>query len=161
MPEQAASRSAGRRAAAARAWEAATWDSEWPSRTSPARARPARERPVEGRPPLRVAAKPTADQSGSSSGARGESELRRPGPRGAASSSGGAATAGSAAGGSERRTVVIRGQVADRYSARRRAGRTLGLSGPVDARTKPDRAALWAVLLGLTLVLAALLSVHL
>ncbi|MBV8941586.1 MAG: hypothetical protein JO321_03110 [Solirubrobacterales bacterium] len=59
-----------------------------------------------------------------------------------------------------RRTVVIRGQVADRYSLeptqRRRASRSYL---PMQAR--PERAALWAVLLGLALVLAAIASAHL
>jgi hypothetical protein len=59
-----------------------------------------------------------------------------------------------------RRTVVIRGQVADRYATDRhwsgshRASRSYGL------RLRPERAALWAVLLGLALVIAALASAH-
>lgn len=59
-----------------------------------------------------------------------------------------------------RRTIVIRGQVADRYSLqptqRRKASRS---SVPIGAR--PERAALWAVLLGLALVVAAIASAHL
>jgi hypothetical protein len=55
-----------------------------------------------------------------------------------------------------RRTVVIRGQVADRFatpsSRSRRISRSYGL------RIRPERAALWAVLLGLALVIAALAS---
>jgi hypothetical protein len=56
-----------------------------------------------------------------------------------------------------RRTVVIRGQVADRYAANRhwssrRRSRAYHLG------MRPERAALWAVLLGLALVVAALLS---
>jgi hypothetical protein len=59
-----------------------------------------------------------------------------------------------------RRTVVIRGQVADRYSPRRRPER----SGSVATgyyRPRPERAAKWAVLLGFLLVIVALASAHL
>ena len=58
-----------------------------------------------------------------------------------------------------RRTVVIRGQVADRYSPRGRPSRSTGGSHRRMAM-RPERAALWAVLLGFALVLAALLSAH-
>jgi hypothetical protein len=59
-----------------------------------------------------------------------------------------------------RRTVVIRGQVADRYTPRPRSQRDGGvLAGYY--RPGPDRAAKWAVLLGFLLVLVALLSAHL
>jgi hypothetical protein len=56
-----------------------------------------------------------------------------------------------------RRTVVIRGQVADRdgahrHSSPRRRSRAYHLG------MRPERAALWAVLLGLALVIAALAS---
>ncbi len=59
-----------------------------------------------------------------------------------------------------RRTVTIRGQVADRYatprsSSRRRPERRYERSG-----FRPDRAALWAVLLGVMLILAAVTSAH-
>ncbi|HEX3688104.1 MAG TPA: hypothetical protein VHV28_00320 [Solirubrobacteraceae bacterium] len=59
-----------------------------------------------------------------------------------------------------RRTVTIRGQVADRYatprpSSRRRPERRYERSG-----FRPDRAALWAVLLGMMLILAAVTSAH-
>ena len=59
-----------------------------------------------------------------------------------------------------RSTVVIRGQVADRYTAHRhpsarRQSRGYGLG------MRPERAALWAVLLGLALVTAALASAQL
>ena len=60
-----------------------------------------------------------------------------------------------------RRTVVIRGQVADRYSSPRRSSgspRVSGSYGPL--RMRPERAALWAVLLGFALVVAALASAH-
>ena len=60
-----------------------------------------------------------------------------------------------------RRTVVIRGQVADRYSSAGRSSRSLRSDrdyGPL--RLRPDRAALWAVLLGLALVVVALASAH-
>jgi hypothetical protein len=57
-----------------------------------------------------------------------------------------------------RRTVTIRGQVADRYSpaSRRRP------DVPRHARPgfRPDRVAMWAVLLGLILVLVAATSAH-
>ncbi len=59
-----------------------------------------------------------------------------------------------------RRTVTIRGQVADRYatprpSSRRRPQRRYERSG-----FRPDRAAMWAVLLGVMLILAAVTSAH-
>jgi hypothetical protein len=60
-----------------------------------------------------------------------------------------------------RRTVTIRGQVPDhryvtpRQSSRRRPERRYERSG-----FRPDRAALWAVLLGLMLILAAVTSAH-
>ncbi len=56
----------------------------------------------------------------------------------------------------ERRTIVIRGQVGDRYAAPRRRAGTSGAYG----RIRPERAALWAVLLGVALVVAALASAH-
>ena len=55
-----------------------------------------------------------------------------------------------------RRTVVIRGQVADRYATRPSASHRI--SGSYGLRMRPERAALWAVLLGLALVIAALAS---
>jgi hypothetical protein len=62
-----------------------------------------------------------------------------------------------------RRTVVIRGQVADRYGTRTPSARSgsRGRSssyGPLSMQ--PDRAALWAVLLGIALVIVALASAH-
>lgn len=59
-----------------------------------------------------------------------------------------------------RRTVTIRGQVADRYvtprpSSRRRPERRYERTG-----FRPDRAALWAFLLGVMLILAAVTSAH-
>ena len=59
-----------------------------------------------------------------------------------------------------RRTVTIRGQVADRYvsphsSSRRRPERRYERSG-----FRPDRAALWAFVLGVMLILAAVTSAH-
>jgi hypothetical protein len=60
-----------------------------------------------------------------------------------------------------RRTVTIRGQVPDhryvtpRQSSRRRPERRYERSG-----FRPDRAALWAVLLGMMLILAAVTSAH-
>jgi hypothetical protein len=79
-----------------------------------------------------------------------------------------------------RRTVVIRGQVVDRYSPRRSvaaAGRhggsvasRSGSPAPRAAtrrrrsydlpRSRPDRIALWAVVLGIVLLLAAATSSH-
>jgi hypothetical protein len=63
----------------------------------------------------------------------------------------------------ERRTVAIRGQVADRPrppvgqgAARRRPPRTVHQR----AGSNPDRIAMWAVLLGVILVLAAATSSH-
>jgi hypothetical protein len=60
---------------------------------------------------------------------------------------------------STRRTVVIRGQVADRYSPSRRPQRSGAIAGYY--RPRPERAAKWAVLLGFLLVVVALLSAHL
>jgi hypothetical protein len=60
-----------------------------------------------------------------------------------------------------RRTVTIRGHVPDhryvtpRQSSRRRPERRYERSG-----FRPDRAALWAVLLGMMLILAAVASAH-
>jgi hypothetical protein len=59
-----------------------------------------------------------------------------------------------------RRTVTIRGQVAERYvsphsSSRRRPERRYERSG-----FRPDRAALWAFVLGVMLILAAVTSAH-
>lgn len=65
-------------------------------------------------------------------------------------------------GAAPRRTVVIRGQVADRYSTPRSpsSGRH-PISGSYGMRMRPERAALWAVLLGLALVIVALASANL
>jgi len=52
---------------------------------------------------------------------------------------------------SGRRTVIIRGQVAERPRPRRTYERH---------RSRPDRVAMWAVLLGLLLVLVAATSSH-
>jgi hypothetical protein len=54
--------------------------------------------------------------------------------------------------GAERRTIVIRGQVAPprRRPPRRPAERIAG--------TRPDRAALWAVLMGVFLILVAVMT---
>jgi hypothetical protein len=55
-----------------------------------------------------------------------------------------------------RRTVTIRGQVAERQMPRRRRSRS-----PYDrAGSRPDRVAMWAVLLGLLLILVAAASSH-
>jgi hypothetical protein len=58
-----------------------------------------------------------------------------------------------------RRTVTIRGQGAERYvprsSSRRRPERRYERTG-----FRPDRAAMWAVLLGVMLILAAVASAH-
>lgn len=60
-----------------------------------------------------------------------------------------------------RRTVTIRGQVADRHRPPPRPGRTpyqrTSYRRPV---SRPDRVAMWAVLLGIILVLAAATSSH-
>jgi hypothetical protein len=63
----------------------------------------------------------------------------------------------------ERRTVTIRGQVADRHRSpvgqgpdRRRPSRSVHER----AGSNPDRIAMWAVLLGVILVLAAATSSH-
>ena len=60
---------------------------------------------------------------------------------------------------SARRTVVIRGQVADRYSPPQRSQRSSAFASYY--RPRPERAAKWAVLLGFLLVVVALLSAHL
>lgn len=61
----------------------------------------------------------------------------------------------------ERRTIVIRGQVAppaiQRTTARRRPPRR---ASERIAGTRPDRAALWAVLMGVFLILVAVMSAH-
>jgi hypothetical protein len=61
-----------------------------------------------------------------------------------------------------RRTIVIRGQVADRYSSPRpRSSRRHPIPGSYGMRMRPERAALWAVLLGLALVIVAIASANL
>jgi hypothetical protein len=61
----------------------------------------------------------------------------------------------------ERRTVTIRGRGSERYvspnrsASRRRPERRYERSG-----FRPDRTAMWAVLLGLMLILAAAASAH-
>ena len=60
--------------------------------------------------------------------------------------------------GARRRTVTIRGQGAERYRAptpRRPAERRHEREG-----FRPDRAAMWAVLLGVMLILVAVTSAH-
>lgn len=59
-----------------------------------------------------------------------------------------------------RRTVVIRGQVVDRYSPRRSSTRRPRTSRAERMSSRPDRIALWAVLLGILLVLVAATSSH-
>jgi len=59
-----------------------------------------------------------------------------------------------------RRTVVIRGQVVDRYSPRRTNTRRPRSSRYSRTSSRPDRIALWAVLLGVLLVLVAATSSH-
>jgi hypothetical protein len=61
-----------------------------------------------------------------------------------------------------RRTIVIRGQVADRYNTpRSRPSRRHPISASYGMRMRPERAALWAVLLGLALVIVAIASANL
>ena len=55
-----------------------------------------------------------------------------------------------------RRTIVIRGQVADRAYPARRPSRTV----QERALARPDRVAMWAVMLGLLLVVVAATSGH-
>lgn len=62
-----------------------------------------------------------------------------------------------------RRTVVIRGQVVERYSPRRPPSRSAARARARQRtyeRSKPDRIAMWAVLLGVLLLLAAATSSH-
>ena len=59
-----------------------------------------------------------------------------------------------------RRTIVIRGQVADRYSTPMRSSRSRRISRSYGLGMRPERAALWAVLLGVLLVVVALASAH-
>ena len=69
-------------------------------------------------------------------------------------------TAGApAAGNDARRTVVIRGRGAERYPAPRR-GSESRLRPHERSGFKPDRVAMWAVLLGLALLLGAVTSAH-
>ena len=73
----------------------------------------------------------------------------------------GSPSAGNSAGVPGRRTVTIRGQGAERYSgryadgSRRRSERRHEREG-----FRPDRAALWAFLLGVMLILIAVASAH-
>jgi hypothetical protein len=62
-----------------------------------------------------------------------------------------------------RRTVVIRGQVVDRYSPRRtpeQRARAASRARREASRSNPERIAMWAVLLGIVLILAAATSSH-
>lgn len=59
----------------------------------------------------------------------------------------------------ERRTIVIRGRGAERYPTPRR-GYESHLRRHERTGFKPDRVALWAVLLGVALLLAAVTSAH-
>ncbi len=60
-----------------------------------------------------------------------------------------------------RRTVTITGRGAERYVPRRRSDSRRPRQRRYErAGFKPDRAALWAVLLGLLLMLAAVTSAH-
>ena len=59
-----------------------------------------------------------------------------------------------------RRTVVIRGQVVERYSPRRAPARRPRPTRQTRVSSRPDRIALWAVLLGIVLVLVAATSSH-
>jgi hypothetical protein len=61
-----------------------------------------------------------------------------------------------------RRTVTIRGQAPERYPARRADGsrRPRPERRHERAGFRPDRAALWAVLLGVMLILVAVTSAH-
>jgi hypothetical protein len=65
-----------------------------------------------------------------------------------------------ASGNGERRTVVITGRVADRYAPVRRGGYESGLRRHERSNFRPDRVAMWAVLLGVLLVLIAATSSH-
>jgi hypothetical protein len=61
-----------------------------------------------------------------------------------------------------RRTVVIRGQVAPPprpYQSTARRGRPRRPSERI-AGTRPDRAALWAVMMGVFLIVVAILTAH-
>ncbi len=58
-----------------------------------------------------------------------------------------------------RRTIVITGHVVDRYAPPRSRQRRTALASPYyGGRSRPDRAAMWAVLLGFLLVAVALAS---
>jgi hypothetical protein len=59
-----------------------------------------------------------------------------------------------------RRTVTIRGQVADRYATPRPSSRRRPERRYERTSFRPDRAALWAFLLGVMLILAAVTSAH-
>jgi hypothetical protein len=61
-----------------------------------------------------------------------------------------------------RRTVTIRGQGAERYPERRAVGsrRPRPERRHERAGFRPDRAALWAFLLGVTLIMVAVASAH-
>jgi hypothetical protein len=117
----------------------------------PVAARPAE--PVTRRPLARASARP-------SQGPRPTASTESEPARGASRPAG--PTRPSARGGTGvpgRRTVTIQGRGSERYSitpARRRPPRTLHER----ARFHPDRVAMWAVLLGVLLVLAAATSSH-
>jgi hypothetical protein len=69
-------------------------------------------------------------------------------------------SAGPGAGVPGRRTVTIRGQGAERYSGRPDGSRRRPERRHERAGFRPDRAALWAFLLGVMLILVAVTSAH-
>ena len=71
-----------------------------------------------------------------------------------------AARYGSPAAGAGRRTITIRGQGAERYVPPRSSSRRPPERRYERAGFKPDRAAMWAVMLGVMLILAAATSAH-
>jgi len=60
----------------------------------------------------------------------------------------------------ERRTIVIRGQVAPPPAVRSAHRRPPRRAHERIAGARPDRAALWAVLMGVFLILIALMTAH-
>jgi hypothetical protein len=118
------------------------------TRREPARSRPAgRLRAIDGGHSAAAAARPVATQAS------------RPAPTAAPATASAPHQPGTALPG--RRTVTIRGYGAERnlpwpdHSRRRPARRPYERAG-----FKPDRVALWAVFLGILLVLVAVLSAH-
>jgi hypothetical protein len=143
-----------------------SWDDAIDVReTSPADLRasaaPARDRaPVEIREPRRLGPDPAADAVPAATGSLADAAVHRAlEPAGEPDGVDRPAAWVQGADG-ERRTVVITGRGAERWATTPRRGYDAHVRPHERAGFKPDRVAMWAVLLGLALLLGAAASSH-